>query len=122
MTASTRLMFVRCSRQGFVKGIQLRGLRRLFTTDWAAAQHVLDISALHINSTLELLASGAVTQLSILLWVPHSCCPHICSAHYIRPRELPCCPNILQALHPVQASQKQSSIAACEGMIEDIGE
>jgi hypothetical protein len=33
ITPSTRLMFALCSRQGRVKGIQLAGLRRLFTTD-----------------------------------------------------------------------------------------
>ena len=37
ITARTRWMLARCSRQGFVKGIQLGGFRRLFTTDWAAA-------------------------------------------------------------------------------------
>ncbi len=47
MTASTRLMWPRCSRQGFVKGIQFRGLRRLFTTDWAAAWQASHLSALH---------------------------------------------------------------------------
>lgn len=40
MTLSTQAMVARCSHQGLVKGIQFMGLRRLFTTDCAAAQHL----------------------------------------------------------------------------------
>ena len=86
MTASTRLMWPRCFHQGFVKGIQLQGFRRLFTTDWAAAWQVsTQISTAHYQHITGASVRRSITQLPMSLAVLQSCCPHTYSERCARP-------------------------------------